>query len=154
MTENETTTRAALRVAIKDAAAANAVARRASEAVMAASTMLSEAERDLAAARGALEQARAPQRPLAERLAEAGSDDGASNWSMSTTRLRRVLRSPSTIFARLVCSCSTQRTESSSHGPNSSGFSRQRHLRRPRLIGPTPGGRRQSTRLCAHNAPG
>ena len=80
MTENETTTRAALRVAIKDAAAANAVARRASEAVMAASTMLSEAERDLAAARGALEEVRDGQRPLVERLALAGSDE--ERWQL------------------------------------------------------------------------
>jgi hypothetical protein len=75
MTENETTTRAALALAISAADAANAVAVKAKAAVTAASTMLDEAERDLAAARGALEQARDPQRPLAERLADAGSDD-------------------------------------------------------------------------------
>jgi hypothetical protein len=80
MTENETTTRAALELALKDADAAQRDAAKAREAVATASTMLSKAERDLAAARGALEEARAPQRPLAELLAATASD--AEAWEV------------------------------------------------------------------------
>jgi hypothetical protein len=74
MTENETTARAALALSIRDADAAQRNAAKAREAVTAASTMLNEAERDLKAARTALEQARAVQRPLAALLAETTSD--------------------------------------------------------------------------------
>jgi hypothetical protein len=74
MTMTETTTRSVLTLTIKDAAAANAVALKAQEAVTAASTVLSQAERDLAAARAALEGARGVQRPLAALLAETTSD--------------------------------------------------------------------------------
>ena len=75
MTEEETKARSVLTLSIRDADAAQRNAAKAREAVTAASTMLNEAERDLEAARAAVEEARAPQRPLAERLAEAGSDD-------------------------------------------------------------------------------
>jgi hypothetical protein len=75
MTEEGTTTRAALALAIKDADAANAVAIKAKAAVTAASTMLDEAERDLQAARAALEGARGVRKPLAELLISAGSED-------------------------------------------------------------------------------
>jgi hypothetical protein len=75
MTEEETKARSVLTLAIRDAAAAGAVATKAREAVATASRMLEEAQRAHKAALDALEQARAPQRPLAERLAEAGSDD-------------------------------------------------------------------------------
>jgi hypothetical protein len=74
MTENETTARAVLSAAIKDAAAADAVALRAREAVTSAAGTLREAEHDLKSARAALERARTPQRPLADVLADAYSD--------------------------------------------------------------------------------
>ena len=75
MTENETTTRAALALSIRDADAANAVAKRASEAVTSAAAVLREAEHDLQAARAALEGARGVRKPLAELLVSAGSED-------------------------------------------------------------------------------
>jgi hypothetical protein len=75
MTDEASKTRAALALAIKDADAADAVAVKARDAVKAASTNLSQAERDLAAARAALEEARGVRRPLAELLASAGSDE-------------------------------------------------------------------------------
>jgi hypothetical protein len=74
MTEEGTTARAALALAIKAAATADAGAVKARDAVTAASTMLNEAERDLRAAVTALEQARAVQRPLAALLAETTLD--------------------------------------------------------------------------------
>jgi hypothetical protein len=55
MTEEGTTARAVLALAIKDAAAANAIAVKAREAVASAASKLNEAERDLKAARTALE---------------------------------------------------------------------------------------------------
>jgi hypothetical protein len=64
----------------KDAAAANAVAVKARDAIVAAASKLNEAERDLKAARTALEEARDGQRPIAERLAEAGSDE--ERWQL------------------------------------------------------------------------
>jgi hypothetical protein len=74
MTE-EDKARAVLALAIKDAAAADAVAVKAREAVTAAASKLSEAERDLVATRTALEEARGVRKPLAELLVLAGSDD-------------------------------------------------------------------------------
>ena len=79
MTE-EAKTRAALALAIKDAFAADAVAAKARDAVTSATTRLREAERDLETARAALEAACGVQRPLAERLAAAGSDD--ERWQL------------------------------------------------------------------------
>jgi hypothetical protein len=80
MTEETSKARAALSAAVKDAAAANAVAEKARDAVTAASTNLSQAERDLAAARTAVEEARGVQRPLADLLADAGSDE--ERWQL------------------------------------------------------------------------
>ena len=80
MTEEGTKARAASAIAIKDADAADAVASKAREAATTASTMLSRAERDLKAARTALEEARDGQRPLAEQLAKAGSDE--ERWQL------------------------------------------------------------------------
>ena len=54
MTEEGTKARAALALAIKDAAAANAVAEKARDAVTAASATLRDAEHDQQAARTAL----------------------------------------------------------------------------------------------------
>ena len=70
MTEEETKARSVLTLSIRDADAAQRNAAKAREAVTAASTMLNEAERDLRAARTALEEARAVRRPLSELLAE------------------------------------------------------------------------------------
>jgi hypothetical protein len=75
MTEEETKARSVLTLSIRDADAVQRNAAKAHEAVTAASATLRDAEHDQQAARTALEEARAPQRPLAERLAEAGSDD-------------------------------------------------------------------------------
>jgi hypothetical protein len=74
MTENETTARGALALAVKDAAVADSIALKAQEAAAAADARLREAEHDLKSARAALERARTPQRPLADVLAEAYSD--------------------------------------------------------------------------------
>jgi hypothetical protein len=80
MSEVETTARAVLALAIKDADAAQGDAAKAREAVLMASATLRDAEHDQQAARTALERARGVQKPIAELLADAASDD--ERWQL------------------------------------------------------------------------
>ena len=75
MTEEGTTARGALALALKDCDAAQRDAVKSREAVTAAASKFNEAERHLREASTALEEARAPQRRLAQLLAEAASDE-------------------------------------------------------------------------------
>ena len=95
MTEEGTKARAALALAIKDAAAANAVAEKARDAVTAASATLRDAEHDQQAARTALERARGVQKPISELLAEARSDD--ERWQLVDEQNASKGRQPVTV---------------------------------------------------------